>query len=96
MAGKTNELEATAGLHEGLSHPFRMAIYEVLRKEGPMLLADLRRAVGELYTPLDARNLQFHLFKMQVAGIVSVEKEGGRDVARLLKEIVTRSKAATS
>jgi len=92
MAGKTNELEATAGLHEGLAHPFRMAIYHVLRSEGPMVLAELRKAVGDLYTPLDARNLQFHLFKMQVAGIVVVQKEAGRDTARLMKEIVTRAK----
>lgn len=86
------EVEELAGLLDGLAHPFRAAIYRVLKREGAMPVAELRRQVGEEYASLDARNLLFHLFKMQSSGIVSVRKEQGRDVARLVLEVVVRTK----
>lgn len=54
-------------------------------------LADLRREVSKKWIEIDTRNLQFHLYKMQV-GIVRVEREAGREVASLAKEVVVKVK----
>ncbi|MFA5861308.1 MAG: hypothetical protein WDA16_06390 [Candidatus Thermoplasmatota archaeon] len=86
------DIDELAQIHEGLGHPMRVAALLALRKEKRMLAVDLRRAVAALYTELDSKNLQFHLFKMQMAGIVSVKKEGGKDVVELVRDVQLRLK----
>ena len=88
------EVDALAALHDGLAHPLRVCILHVLRKEKRMLGTELRKRVSEMYVPIDARNLQFHLFKMQTAGLVSVRKEANRDMVELVRDVVLRTKAA--
>lgn len=90
---KDEDVDELATLYEGLSHPVRVAAYQVLRDKGRLPLADLRREVSKKWIEIDTRNLQFHLYKMQVAGIVSVEREAGREVASLRKEVTIRAKA---
>lgn len=87
------DIDALAALHDGLGHPIRVCILLTLRKEKRMLGTKLRKRVSEMYIPIDARNLQFHLFKMQVSGIVSVKKEANRDVIELVQDVVIRAKA---
>lgn len=82
-----------ANLHDGLAHPFRVTILRVLRKQKRMTLADLRRAVGEAYIPIEAKNLQFHLVKMQIGGLVRIAREEGRDVAYLVGDVTIKRKA---
>lgn len=81
-----------AGLLDGLAHPFRVTIYRVLKEDGPLPIADLRRRVAEEYARLDASNLLFHLFRMQSSGIVVVRKEQGKDIARLVLDVAVRTK----
>jgi DNA-binding transcriptional ArsR family regulator len=85
-------LDDAAAVHDALGHPIRVAIQRALRGKNEMTMPELRRAVSEAYIPLDTRNLQFHLFKMQVSGIVIVTKKAGRDVATLQQDVVTRFK----
>lgn len=89
---KGDDVDELATLYEGLSHPVRVAAYQVLLENGRTPLADLRREVSKKWIEIDTRNLQFHLYKMQVAGIVRVEREAGREVAQLAKEVTVRVK----
>lgn len=86
------DIDELAAIADGIGHPMRVAALLALRKQNKMLAVDLRRAVAALYTELDAKNLQFHLFKMQMAGIVSVKKEGGKDVVELVRDVQLRLK----
>ncbi|MFA5862538.1 MAG: hypothetical protein WDA16_12670 [Candidatus Thermoplasmatota archaeon] len=92
MSSDEGDADALANLHDGLAHPFRVMILRVLRKQKRMTLADLRRAVGEAYIPIEAKNLQFHLVKMQMGGIVRMAREEGRDVAYLVSDVVVKRK----
>lgn len=94
MATTDPDVEDLASVCEGLAHAYRWAILFALRKEKKMPLADLRKRVGELYLDLDTSNLQFHLRKMQMGGIVTTAKEQGREVVTLLKDVTIREKAA--
>lgn len=76
-----------APLFEAMAHPFRVAIRNELRKENPLTILELRRRVSASYEEIDTRNIQFHLFRMQVAGAVEVYKEDGRDAVRLLRDV---------
>lgn len=93
MAPDEEDADELANLHDGLAHPFRVVVLRVLREEKRMTLADLRRAVEKAYMPIDAKNLQFHLMKMQMGGIVRLAREEGRDVAYLACDIVVKRKA---
>lgn len=86
------EAESLAGLLDGLAHPFRATIYRILERDGPLHVAELRRKVADEYARLDARNLLFHLLRMQSSGIVLVQKEQGKDVARLVLKVVVKTK----
>lgn len=92
MSSDEEDADALANLHDGLAHPFRVMILRVLRKEKRMTLADLRRAVAEVYVPIEAKNLQFHLVKMQMGGIVRMAREEGRDVAYLTCDVSVKRK----
>lgn len=87
-----SDIDALAAIHDGLGHPIRVCILLTLRKEKRLMATELRRRVSEMYLPIDARNLQFHLFKMQVGGIVSVRKEANRDFVELARDVVVRLK----
>lgn len=76
-----------AALVEGVSHPFRVAILNELRAEHKLSFGELRRRVAASYENLDFRALQFHLFKMQMAGIVEIGKEDGEGVVTLLRDV---------
>lgn len=81
-----------APLFEAMAHPFRVAIRNELRKQNGLQVAELRRRVSASYEEIDTRNIQFHLFRMQTAGVVRVEKVEGKDVATLVKDISVTTK----
>lgn len=83
-------LDEAAAIHDALGHPIRIAIQRALREQKRMSMPELRKAVSEAYIPIDTRNLQFHLFKMQVAGVVRVTKVAGRDTVVLVRDVKTR------
>lgn len=83
-------LDEAAAIHDALGHPIRIAIQRALREKKRMTMPELRKAVSEAYIPIDTRNLQFHLFKMQVAGVVRVTKVEGRDTALLIRDVKAR------
>lgn len=93
MATADPDVEDLASLCEGLAHAYRWAILLALREQKKMPLSDLRKSVGELYMELDTSNLQFHLRKMQMGGLVSTAKEQGREVVTLVKDVTIREKA---
>lgn len=74
-------------LFEAMAHPVRVAIRNELRKENPLTIAELRRRVSSARGEIDTRNIQFHLFRMQIAGVVHVAKNDGRDVVRLMRDV---------
>lgn len=92
-APEVEDPDELANLFDGLAHPFRVAILRVLRKERRMLLAELRRSVSDAYMQIDQRNLQFHLHKMQVAGLVKFQREEGREVVYLVQDVSLKRKA---
>lgn len=93
MTPKTEmDLEDAANIHDGLAHPVRVAAYRVLRDEEKMPVSELRVHVSKMYIPVDQRNLQFHLHKLQLAGLVEVSKEAGRETVRLVAEVDMRVK----
>ena len=53
---------------------------------------ELRKEISDMYIPVDARNLQFHLYKMQSAGLVRVSKEGRNDVVELENDVTLKVK----
>lgn len=81
------DLEDAANIHDGLAHAVRVAAYRALRDEPKMPVSELRVLVSKMYIPVDQRNLQFHLHKMQLAGLVEVFKEAGRETVRLLRHV---------
>lgn len=70
-----------------MAHPFRVVIRNELRKENPRTILGLRRRVSAAYEEIGTRNIQFHLFRMQMAGVVEAFKRDGRDGVRLLKDV---------
>lgn len=89
-ADDPEDYDAIATLADAIAHPIRVAILNVLRKEKRISLADLRRAASAAYVEFDTRNAQFHLYKMQAAGVVKVEREGGRDFVHLVRDVTLR------
>ena len=88
MARKlSDDPDQLAPYFEALAHPFRVAILNELRKEPMMPIAELRRRVAANYEEIDTRNIQFHLFRMQLAGVIETTREDGQAVARLLKDV---------
>lgn len=88
----SDDPDEEAPLFEAMAHPFRVAIRNELRKENPLTILELRRRVSANYEEIDTRNIQFHLFRMQVAGVVSVSRDGSKDVVTLVKDISIDSK----
>ena len=77
-----------AALHEGLAHPARVAAMRALRARGPLPTAALRRAVSEAHRAVDARTMQFHVRRMQAAGLVDVRRAPeGHEVVALLRDV---------
>lgn len=87
MPRKNLDVDELATIADGIGHPVRAAILYALREKSPQMLPDLRRDVSARYIETDSRNLQFHLFKMQLAGLVSVQKDGNRQTASLIKDV---------
>lgn len=77
---------------EGVAHPFRVTILEILREKKRIPMGELRRLVEERYMPIETRNLQFHVFKMQMCGLVLMEREGNRDHVTLLRDVAVKVK----
>jgi len=77
---------------EGVAHPFRVTILEILRQKKRVPMGELRRLVEERYMPIETRNLQFHVFKMQMCGLVLMEREGNRDHVTLLRDVSVKVK----
>lgn len=75
---------------EGIAHPFRLTILDILRKKKRLPMAELRRLVEAQYMPIETRNLQFHVFKMQMSGLVKMEREGNRDAVELVQDVELR------
>ncbi len=86
---KQIDVDEWARVYEGLAHAFRLTILDVLRKEKRVSMADLRRAVSERYMDIETRNLQFHAFKMQMGGLVRIEREGSRDFVVLVRDVLS-------
>ena len=84
------DIDEGADLLDALGHSVRLAMLEILRKEKRMTLADLRTAVADKFEPLTGGNAQFHVTKMARGGIVKVEREGGRDVVTLVRDVKVR------
>lgn len=89
------DVDELARLLEGVSHPFRLTILEVLRDKKQMPMGELRRAVSERYMEIETRNLQFHVFKMQMSGLVHMERIEGRDHVTLLKDVTVKIKGVS-
>lgn len=87
-------LDELATLADGVAHPIRVAILRALREKSPMSKKDLRRVVSDAYMEIDTRTVQFHLYKMHVCGLVQLSREGGREIATLVKDVQLRTKAA--
>ena len=88
MARKlSDDPDELAPYFEALAHPFRVAILNELRKEPTMPIAELRRRVAANYEEIDTRNIQFHLFRMQLAGVIETTREEGQAVARLRMDV---------
>lgn len=79
-------------LVDGISHPFRIAILNELRAEHKLSFGELRRRVAANYESLDFRALQFHLFKMQMAGLVEIGKEDREGVVTLIRDVRVSSR----
>lgn len=77
---------------EGVAHPFRVTILEILREKKRLPMGELRRLVEARYLPIETRNLQFHVFKMQMCGLVKMERARNRDHVTLLRDVVVRVK----
>lgn len=94
MAQAESDMDAAtlAAYHDGLAHPARVAALRELRARKRMPLADLRKAVGAAIGAIDTRTMQHHAYKMQVAGIVTIHREGGRDVVTLLRDVTLKVK----
>lgn len=86
------DVDELARAIEGVAHPFRVTILEILREKKRLPMGELRRLVEERYMPIETRNLQFHVFKMQMSGLVRMEREGNRDRVTLLRDVVVRVK----
>lgn len=86
------EIQELANLADGIAHPVRVCILYVLRREKKIRGVELRKEISEMYVPVDARNLQFHLYKMQSAGLVRVSKEGRNDVVELECDVTLKVK----
>lgn len=89
------EIESLAALHDGLGHPTRVAMLLALRKKHELTSAELRRAVSASYSEIDTRRLQFHLYKMQAAGIVTVRAAGRGDTITLVRDITLKARDVT-
>lgn len=83
-----------AALHDGLAHPARVAARRALRGKRRLTLAQLRHAVSEAHREVDTRSMQHHVHKMQVAGLVAVAMENGREVVTLVLDVALRIKPA--
>lgn len=86
--------QRAAAYHDGLAHPARVAALRVLRAKKRLPMSELRHEVAALHKDLDTRTLQHHVWKMQVAGLVDVEKRDGRDVVALIADVALRVKPA--
>lgn len=84
------DVDELGRLTEGIAHPFRLTILEILRKKKRLPMGELRRLVEEAYMPIETRNLQFHVFKMQMSGLVRMEREGNRDHVELVRDVIVR------
>jgi DNA-binding transcriptional ArsR family regulator len=84
------DLDQAAAIYDALGHPIRLAILRALQKEKTLPLAELRKRVSDLYIEVDTRNVQFHLYKMQSAGVVASERAGGREMLTLKKDVGLR------
>lgn len=90
VAEELTDFDELATVCDALGHPIRVAIYTVLRKEKRLALAELRRAVSEAYMETDTRGVQFHLYKLQLARIVAVTRQQGREVVELVRTVSVR------
>lgn len=81
------DLDQAAAIYDALGHPIRLAILRALQKEKTLPLAELRKRVSDLYIEVDTRNVQFHLYKMQMAELVKSERIGGRESISLLRNV---------
>lgn len=92
MAGTERDLsvDQLADYHDALAHPARVTILHLLRDTRSVPMADLRRAVSERHGEIDTRTLQHHVDKMHRAGIVDVERLGGRYRVHLVRDIKLR------
>ena len=94
-----NTPDEEAPLFEAMAHPFRVAIRNELRKENGLTIAELRRRVSAAYEEIDTRNIQFHLFRLQMMGVVATRKEGKKERVDLVLDLslsLTQVKGAKS
>lgn len=48
--------------------------------------------MSESHTPIDSRRMQFHSYKMHVAGLVEIRAEGGKDIVVLVRDVSLRAR----
>lgn len=92
--GPERDVEEIAAFHAGLAHPARVAAMQALRVVKRMPLADLRREVSLVVGEMDTRTMQHHVYKMQVAGLVTVFRDRNRETVQLLRDVAIRVKGA--
>lgn len=90
------DLDEAAAIYDALGHPIRLAILRALQKEKSLPLAELRKHVSKLYIEVDTRNVQFHLYKLQVARIVESTRVEGRENVRLMRDVGLRMRSMTA
>lgn len=86
------DVDELARAIDGVAHPFRVTILTILREKQRLPMGELRRLVAARYMPIETRNLQFHVYKMQMCGLVRMEREGNRDHVTLLRDVTVRVK----
>ncbi|MCA1814599.1 MAG: hypothetical protein LC624_11750 [Halobacteriales archaeon] len=94
QASGERSLADAALLHEGLAPPARAAVLRKLRAAKRLPLAELRQRVGNAGRELDTRTLHHHVPTMHLTGIVDLRREGGSDIAVLIRDVSLRVRPA--
>jgi|GEM_PF-2007428 DNA-binding transcriptional ArsR family regulator len=72
---------------EGLSHPIRLSIYNLLAEKGEMFTGDIFKLIKGEFGVSSHQTLLNHLNVMQISGIVELERVKNRYKAKLKKMI---------
>jgi len=81
------EVYEVAKICDGLAHPIRAKIYDVLSKKKEMKISEIYKEIAKEFDISSRQTLMNHLKTMALAGIVEMRKEGKEWVVKLIKKI---------